>query len=498
MQPMGPGLYSKAKFFSDFTWATHHLLGSVVASFRHSFVLDSVLINTLTTSGQLIASAATQFLKKHPKHITAAVAALLLGGGGGAFAVANLAPDASDLPVREVLENIQPAYNTAMDTPVVDGLVLYRSDITRSSDTIDTLLKRLGIDDAQAAAFLRNDPQTRQALLGRAGRNLTAEVQESQGLRTLTARWTSDDSGNFQRLVVKRQGTKFTSHLETAALQASSQLASGTIQSSLFAATDDAKIPDAIAVQVAEIFSSEVDFRRSLRKGDRFSVVYETLSGDGEPLRTGRVLSAEFVNAGKSYQAMWFQPSGTDAQGIASKGGYYALDGTSLRRAFLSSPVEFSRVSSGFAMRFHPILKQWRAHLGTDFAASTGTPARTVGDGVVEFAGSQNGYGNVIFVKHRGNTETVYAHLSKILVKRGQGVSQGQTIGLVGSSGWATGPHLHFEVRTNGVQHDPMKFAQQSETVPVPAALKPSFDRQAQQAKLALNAAASIQMSSVQ
>ena len=149
-------------------------------------------------------------------------------------------------------------------------------------------------------------------------------------------------------------------------------------------------------------------------------------------------------------------------------------------------------------MRFHPILKQNRPHLGTDFAASTGTPARTVGDGVVEFAGVQNGYGNVIFVKHRGNTETVYAHLSKVLVKRGESVSQGQTIGLVGSTGWATGPHLHFEVRTNGVQHDPMKMAQQSETIPVPAAAKPAFDRVAQQTKVALAAAAGTQTASAQ
>jgi murein DD-endopeptidase MepM/ murein hydrolase activator NlpD len=169
-----------------------------------------------------------------------------------------------------------------------------------------------------------------------------------------------------------------------------------------------------------------------------------------------------------------------------------------MRRAFLSSPVEFSRVSSGFAMRFHPVLKQMRAHLGTDFAASTGTPARTVGDGVVTFAGVQNGYGNVVFIKHRGNTETVYAHLSRLLVRRGDTVSQGQTIGLVGATGWATGPHLHFEVRANGVQRDPMKFAQQSETIPVAASAKPAFERVAQQSKIALAAAASMQITSTQ
>jgi murein DD-endopeptidase MepM/ murein hydrolase activator NlpD len=339
---------------------------------------------------------------------------------------------------------------------------------------------------------LRTDANVRQALLGRTGRQVTAQALGDQRLNQLTARWSSDVEGQFKRLVIERTAQGFVSRLESAPLQASTRLASGSIRSSLFAATDDAGLPDAIATQIAELFSGDIDFRRALRKGDRFNVVYEVLEGDGEPLRTGRVLSAEFVNGGKTFQAMWFQPPGVDATGQTNKGGYYTLDGQSLRRAFLSSPVAFSRVSSGFAMRFHPILKQSRPHLGTDFAASTGTPARTVGDGVVAFAGWQNGYGNVIFVKHRNNTDTVYAHLSKIMVARGQSVSQGQTIGLVGSTGWATGPHLHFEVRVNGVQHDPMVVAQKSTTVPVSAALLPTFKKLAGNVKTELQAAASI------
>lgn len=456
------------------------------------------MINQLIANGRVFANTSARWLTKHHKRVTSAVAAVLLGGGGGAFAVASLAPSASDLPVREVLESLQTPSADNYNFDAAPALVLYRTETTRTSDTIDTLLKRLGVNDAEAAAYLRKDSSARQILLGRKGRQVTAEALNDQRLSKLSARWSEDTDGQFKRLVVERSELGFSSHVETAALSANSQLASGTIQSSLFAATDDANIPDAIAVQLAEIFSSEIDFRRSLRKGDRFSVVYETLEADGEPLRTGRVLSAEFVNAGKAYQAMWFQPSAPDAQGHTSKGGYYALDGTSLRRAFLSSPVEFSRVSSGFAMRFHPILKKTRPHMGTDFAASTGTPARTVGDGVVSFAGVQNGYGNVIFVKHRGNTETVYAHLSRIMVRRGENVSQGQTIGLVGATGWATGPHLHFEVRINGVQHDPMKVAKQSETIPVAAAAKPAFDRLAQQTRVALAAAAGMQTASAE
>lgn len=461
------------------------------------------MIKQFFAIGQVFSNTASHWLKQHPKRMVAVVAALLLSGGGGAFAVASLGPDAADLPVREILETVQPLAFSDIRQDATPAYLLYRTDSTRSSDTADTLLKRLGIDDAQAAAYLRDDNNARQILIGRGGRQITVEALNDQRLQKLTARWSTDTEGQFQRLVIERQGNSFNTRLETAALSASNQLASGTIQSSLFAATDEAKIPDAIAVQLAEIFSGDIDFRRALRKGDRFSVVYETLEGDGEPLRTGRVLSAEFVNAGKSYQAMWFDEpvagqTGSSTQAASRKGGYYTLDGQSLRRAFLSSPVAYSRVSSGFAMRFHPVLKQMRAHLGTDFAASTGTPARTVGDGVVAFSGVQNGYGNVVFIKHRGNTETVYAHLSKLLVRRGDKVVQGQTIGLVGSTGWATGPHLHFEVRHNGVQQDPMKMAQKSESVPVTAAVRPVFDKLAQQARVALAAAATMEVSSAQ
>ncbi len=454
----------------------------------------------------LVAAAADFFasvngaLARHPRRIAGAVAVLLLGVGG--FAVASLAPDVSDLQVQQVLEQVQPLPLQAQADALENyAFSLYRSDVTRSSDSADTLLKRLGLDDPAAAAFLRSDKITRQALLSRAGRNVTAEASAENALLKLVARWTSDDSGNFKRLVVEKTATGFTSAIETAPLTTSSRLASGTIQSSLFAATDDARIPDPVAVQVAEIFSGDIDFHRALRKGDRFSIVYETLEGDGEALRSGRVLSAEFANNGKTYQAMWFKDSAiaqTVASGASSKGGYYTLDGQSLRRSFLASPMEFSRVTSGFSMRFHPILQKWRAHLGVDYAAPTGTPVRSVGDGVVEFAGVQNGYGNVVFVSHRNNNTTVYGHLSHIDVKRGQSISQSQILGTVGSSGWATGPHLHFEFRVNGVHHDPLTIAQQSESVPISAAARPAFERFAQAARLQLTAAASIRQVSTQ
>lgn len=441
----------------------------------------------------LLFSSIADSFRRHPKRVSYSLATLLLGTGVTAFGVAPLAPDAADLPVRQVLEAVRASPTQIQSDALADfRFRLFRTESTRSSDTFDALLKRLNVDDAAAAAFLRSDANARLVLAGRAGKSVTAETGDNQQLLKLTMRWPADNDAMFKRLVIERSAAGLASRIETAPYLATARLASGTIQTSLFAATDDARIPDSVAVQLAEIFSADIDFRRSLRKGDRFNVVYETLEADGEALRTGRVLSAEFVNDGKPYQAMWFRPPGRDQAGALGRGGYYSLDGKSLRRAYLSSPVEFSRISSGFSMRFHPILQKWRAHLGTDFAASSGTPARTVGDGVVEFAGTQNGYGNVVFVRHRSGHETLYAHLSKIMVRKGQNISQGQTIGLVGATGWATGPHLHFEFRVNGAQQDPMTIARQSETLPIAAAAMPLFRDAAANVRAELQAAAAI------
>jgi len=457
---------------------------------------SQILKHGLIQAVETCIALARDLTERHPQRITAIVAALLVGGTGATFAVANLAPDAADLPVRTVVEALPLQVNASEVTlAALPTVPLYRSEVTRSTDTADTLLKRLGVFDAAAAAFLRSNSQVQQVLLGRAGRNVTAEVDSQQALLGLTARWSPQDDGTFKRLSIRKHGTGFTAQLETRPLVAATRLGGGTIQTSLFAATDDARLPDPIAVQLAEIFSGDIDFHRALRKGDRFSVVYETLEGDGEPLRSGRVLSAEFINAGKAHQAMWFREPSADA---AAKGGYYTLEGESLRRAFLASPMEFSRISSGFKMRFHPILQTWKAHLGVDYAATTGTPVRTVGDGVIDFAGVQNGFGNVVMVKHRNNQTTVYAHLSRINVKKGQSVNQGQNIGAVGSTGWATGPHLHFEFRVNGVHHDPLTIARQSEAIPVTASAKPLFDKAVADVRVQLRAAAQVSLASAE
>ena len=471
---------------------------------QHPTIGDATLKHTRVLAAMAIAESAQRWMHAHPRRTMALVAALLLSGSGFTFAVATLSPDASDLPVQSVVEDVLlPDLAAAPSALEAQTLTLFRSGQTRSSDTAETLLKRLGVLDPQAAAFLRSDASARQALLGRSGRNLTAEADDANRLLALTARWSAQDDGTFSRLTVRRSAAGFSSTLENLPMTASSRLASGSISTSLFASTDDARIPDSVAVQLADIFSGDIDFHRALRKGDRYSVVYETLEGDGEPLRAGRVLAAEFVNNGKVHQAMWFQeaPVGAAAGATPSnraRGAYYTLQGESLRRAYLASPLEFSRVSSGFQMRFHPILKTWRAHLGVDYAAATGTPVRTVGDGVVDFAGWQNGFGNVVIVKHQRGHQTVYAHLSKISVRRGQSVAQGQNIGAVGATGWATGPHLHFEFRVNGVHKDPQIIARQSESVPVSAALRPLFNQAARQVGAQLAAAAQMQATRVE
>ena len=408
-----------------------------------------------------------------------------MSAGGGAFAVASLGPDAAKIPVKQVLETVTPlAVSTQTEALDAFSFTLFRSETTRSSDTAEALLGRLGVSDPAASAYIRGNAEARSALLSRAGRTVTAEVTHEDRLKKLSARWIPDGDG-FKRLVVESAGVGFIVRSEADTLTAGTRLASGVVRTSLFAATDDANIPDAVASQLADVFAGDVDFRQ-LRKGDRFAVVYETFEADGQSMRSGRILAAEFESGGNIHQALWFQEPGR-------KGGYFRPNGDSLRHAFLSSPVEFSRISSGFAMRMHPILNTWRQHNGIDFAAPSGTAVRAVGDGVVEFAGQQSGYGNIIIVKHRNDLSTVYAHLSRMDVKVGQSVAQSQFIGAVGSTGWATGPHLHFEYRVNGEYTDPAVVAKQDgDMTPIAAASRPAFEKLAVATRTELAAAFSV------
>ena len=415
-------------------------------------------------------------LSHHPRSVTAGVVALLMGTGVTAFGVvAPRAADPSLLPMRVLVEAVSTADpRVQLEQLAHEPLELRRTERTRRSDTTDSLLRRMGVRDAEVLSYARQDAAVQALMDGRPNR--VAEVtMAGDHVLTLTLRGprSDDDRETFQRVTVQRGDAGYTTQVDKVAYQTESRLGSGVVRTSLFAASDDALIPDAATEQLAELFSAHIDFRKDLRKGDQFSVLYEVLTADNEPApwaqRLGRVLAARFVNAGEVHEAVWYQ-------GAGQRGAYYDFQGRSSVHQFLGSPLEFSRVTSGFAMRLHPVFRQWRAHAGVDFGAPAGTPVRTVGDGAITFAGVQSGYGNVIVVKHGGDHETRYAHLSRIDVKVGQSVTQGQFIGAVGATGWATGPHLHFEFRTKGEPQDPLVVARESEALRLSDGDRPSFD----------------------
>ena len=445
--------------------------------------LERTLSRALKRSGFLT----TTFVRGHSRGLTAAVVVAMAGFAATAFGIAPMAPDAADLPVHIVSESVVPNDLTSqLEALAAHSVSLYRSDTTRSGDTVDSLLKRLGIVDADAATFLREDPAARELFEGRSGKMIQARTDVAGHLEQLVARFAPDDGNllgtHFNRFEMQRGGKRsasFVASIKLAPLQARQRLGSGTIRQSLFAAADDARIPDVVASQIAEIFSADIDFRRQLRRGDTFSVLYEALMADDEQINwnqgAGKVLAAEFVNDGTVHSAVWF--ADTAAGGSAGRGAYFDMNGQNKRRSFLASPLEFSRVTSGFSMRLHPILRTWRQHKGVDYGAPTGTVVRSVGDGVIEMSGRQGGYGNVIKIRHSNERTTVYAHLSQIKVRSGQRVELGDVIGSVGSTGWATGPHLHFEFIVDGDHVDPMIVARSSETNLVSASARTAFNR---------------------
>jgi murein DD-endopeptidase MepM/ murein hydrolase activator NlpD len=342
-----------------------------------------------------------------------------------------------------------------------------REERVQRSDTLSSLFSRLGINDREALAFVSYD-----ADVGIVGRQLspgkTVTVKTDRDGRLAAFRFPLN--GKDSMLVVERKEGKFTVDEQAMRLVTQIHVNAGEIVSSLFGATDEAGIPDAIAMQLAEIFGSDIDFYRDLRKGDRFSVVFESVTYNGRYIRSGRILAAEFTNDKKTYQAYWFEAE-------KGKGGYYDSDGKNLRKAFLKSPLEFSRITSRFrSARVHPVLHSIRAHKGIDYGAPMGTRVRAVADGTVMFAGWQGGYGNLIVLKHQGRFSTAYGHLNGFAagIRRGARVDQGDTIGFGGQTGLASGPHLHYEFRVNGEQIDPMTVAL-PDAIPLSAAQLPRF-----------------------
>ncbi|MBB5018667.1 murein DD-endopeptidase MepM/ murein hydrolase activator NlpD [Chitinivorax tropicus] len=363
----------------------------------------------------------------------------------GAFAIAPMS-ESEPIETAMVSESLQLTLpESHPDTAETESY--WREERVRAGDTLPALLGRMQVSDKDAETFIRNDESAKPFFKLRAGRNLSTHSAADGKLLELRY---IDTDGNV--ISLQRDGDSFRVHNTEPQYSSVTVMKSGVISSSLFAATDKANLPDAVAAQMVEIFGASIDFHKDLQKGDRFTVVYDMMTQNGEQVKPGKILAAEFTNAGKTYRMVYF----IDREG---KAGYYSADGKNLKKAFLRSPLEFSRISSGFTIaRFHPVLQKWRAHKGVDYAAPSGTKVKATADATVETIGKMGGYGNVIILKHNGKYSTLYGHLSGFAqgLRKGSKVSQGEVIGYVGQTGWATGPHLHYEFRVEGEPKDPL------------------------------------------
>jgi murein DD-endopeptidase MepM/ murein hydrolase activator NlpD len=380
------------------------------------------------------------------------VGAVGVSGALAAFTAMLPSPEAeANLLQRRMIEPVA----LRLDASVLPAPDIYVQEAQlRRGESPGEFLARLGVAEEDVRRLQRL-PAIRML---RRGLVVTAEVGSGgrlQHLRYLSSRET--------QIEVEREGEGFRALESEAPTRTEILLRAGVIRTSLFAAADAAGVTDAVALQIADIFAGDVDFHRELRRDDRFAVVYEQHYVGGRAVRAGRVLAAEFVSQGRVLRAVHYAPE-------AASGGYYAPDGGNLRKLFLRSPLEYTRISSGFGLRRHPLHRSWSTHAGIDFAAPTGTRVRAAGDGVVEFAGRHGGYGNMVVLRHRGQVSTAYAHLQRFApgLAVGQRVAQGEIIGHVGTTGWATGAHLHYEFRVGGRARNPYAIAMPAGK-PVPA-----------------------------
>lgn len=386
----------------------------------------------------------------------------------GIYAAFGLAPQTivGNIPTAAVIEEIA-LPNITSTTADIAGQSFWYKEHVRRDDTLNTVLSRLNIHNRDAINFIRSDNVASEIASSlRPSRNIEAQTDNEGNLISLKYQLDNDQFIAIKQTVTGYEANKVAQNLEKRPI-----LKSAEIKSSLFGATDAANIPDYIAIQIAEMFESEIDFSSDLRRGDHLSVIYEGSYDQGELLKTGDVLAAEFVNNGKTYQAIGYRDDSGKMQ-------YYTPEGNSLHKSFLRSPLEFTRISSSFSSgRFHPILQRLKAHKGTDFAAPTGTGVKASGDAKVDFVGTKGGYGNVIVLKHDNGVSTVYGHLSRFSsgLHKGEKVAQGEVIGFVGTTGMSTGPHLHYEFLVNGEHRDPMTVAL-PKTFPITGQEKVAFD----------------------
>ncbi len=376
------------------------------------------------------------------------------------------------------LPSVAPAKPSTTDIPAprktsepVDGMRArttagWKKIRIRSGDSLAKVFKREGLSPGDLHRVVHINADTKKLTRLHPGDHIHIDKDGEGHLTGLMF-----DLDETHRLWISRNGeNQLVAETELRPYDTITNQASAVIDDSLFVAAQKAGLSDSLTMELANIFGWDVDFARDIRSGDRFSVVYEELYRDGEKARDGAIIAAEFVNQGKTYRAVRF----TDPSGRTD---YYAPDGKSIRKAFLRSPVKFSRISSRFSFkRKHPILGYTRAHRGVDYAAPTGTAIRATADGKVIYRGRKGGYGRTVIIRHSSGYTSLYAHMSRYARKarKGRRVKQGDIIGYVGMSGTATGPHLHYELRVNGVHRNPLRVRLPS-AAPLPAKYKDLF-----------------------
>lgn len=319
----------------------------------------------------------------------------------------------------------------------------------KSGQTFSTVVEGLGMPRSDWAAVLALKGDASRLSRIRVGDTLRFKIKND---RLAGMEYALDELTTLQ---INRADDGLAAATQTASVEHRQTYAAGQIDSSLFAAGLDAGLTNRLIMEMAEIFGYQIDFALELRRGDRFTVLFEELYKDGKRLREGRILAAEFVNQNRRLQAFRHE----DDEG---HGAYFSAKGEALKTGFRRTPLDFARISSHFnPNRRHPILNTIRAHKGVDYGASTGTPIRATGDGRIKHRGVMGGYGQTVVVRHNGGIETLYAHMSRYRsgLRVGSRVTQGQVIGYVGATGLATAPHLHYEFRVNGVHKNPVTVA---------------------------------------
>lgn len=339
----------------------------------------------------------------------------------------------------------------------------------KRGDSLAAIFKRNDLDAAELHEIMQASADTKQLRYLTPGQTFRIQVDEDNNVLSLVY-----SSNPLETLNVHRDGDTYIASYHHKNVEKRMNHATAVIKSSLFEAGRDAGLSNQMIMEVAHIFGWDVDFALDIRQGDSFSIIYEEDYLNGSKLNDGPILAAEFVNQGRTYKAIRY----TDASG---RSDYYDPQGRSMRKAFLRTPVDFRRISSRFGMRYHPILHRKRMHTGVDYAAPRGTPIKATGDGKIIFVGRKGGYGNAIIIKHGGIYSTLYGHMSRFHrgMRTGKHVKQGQIIGYVGSTGRATGPHLHYEFRVNGVFRNPLTVKLPN-AKPINSAYKQDFEAHAQ------------------